>query len=132
MTAAKMVLHDWQRGRIPFFVPPPQKDGSSKEEPDVNGVDVNVAVDSNQASAAFKAIASVLSSQQQRSVPVQRDLFSETELKGEAAEEIQNTEEDDAYEDIPTPNSDTSEQYLATDVRSEQLSDDEQVPTTEA
>eukprot|EP00494_Astrolonche_serrata_P033590 UN33859 len=29
-TAAKMVLHDWQRGKIPFFVPPPQQneDGS--------------------------------------------------------------------------------------------------------
>ncbi|KAK1650048.1 hypothetical protein QYE76_067853 [Lolium multiflorum] len=24
-TAAKMVLHDWQRGKIPFFVPPPQQ-----------------------------------------------------------------------------------------------------------
>ena len=23
-TAAKMVLYDWQRGRIPFFAPPPQ------------------------------------------------------------------------------------------------------------
>ncbi|MBD4021943.1 hypothetical protein GUI04_23830, partial [Xanthomonas citri pv. citri] len=25
-TAAKMVLHDWQRGKIPFFVPPPKQD----------------------------------------------------------------------------------------------------------
>lgn len=35
---------------------------------------------SNQASAAFRAIANVISSQQQKSVPVQRDLFSENEL----------------------------------------------------
>ncbi|KAL0382301.1 UNVERIFIED_CONTAM: Nuclear/nucleolar GTPase 2 [Sesamum calycinum] len=30
MTAAKVILHDWQRGKIPFFVPPP------KQEADVN------------------------------------------------------------------------------------------------
>ncbi|CAI9103454.1 OLC1v1001936C1 [Oldenlandia corymbosa var. corymbosa] len=30
MTAAKMVLHDWQRGKIPFFVPPPKE---SPEDP---------------------------------------------------------------------------------------------------
>ncbi|BBH01817.1 GTP-binding family protein, partial [Prunus dulcis] len=26
MTAAKMVLHDWQRGKIPFFVTPPERE----------------------------------------------------------------------------------------------------------
>ena len=39
---------------------------------------------SSQASAAaFRAIANVISSQQQMSVPVQRDLFSENELRGD-------------------------------------------------
>lgn len=80
MTAAKMVLHDWQRGRIPFFVPPPRQDESS-EEPSVCGIDTEAVAD-NQAAAAFKAIATVMSSQQLKSVPVQRDLFSEEELKG--------------------------------------------------
>ncbi|TKY74070.1 Nuclear/nucleolar GTPase 2 [Spatholobus suberectus] len=63
MTAAKMVLHDWQRRRIPFFVPPPRQDDLS-EEPNVNGVNLDDAVDGNEASAAITAIADVLSSQQ--------------------------------------------------------------------
>ncbi|XP_057424283.1 nuclear/nucleolar GTPase 2 [Lotus japonicus] len=94
MTAAKMVLHDWQRGKIPFFVPPPRLDDLS-EEPNVNGIDVADGVDSNQASAAIKAIANVLSSQQQRSVPVQKDLFSENELEGETADQSLNTGDPD-------------------------------------
>uniref|UniRef100_A0A1D1YFX1 Nuclear/nucleolar GTPase 2 n=1 Tax=Anthurium amnicola TaxID=1678845 RepID=A0A1D1YFX1_9ARAE len=28
MTAAKMILQDWQRGRIPFFIPPPEQQES--------------------------------------------------------------------------------------------------------
>lgn len=133
MTAAKMVLHDWQRGKIPFFVPPPRKDDSSEEEPNVNGVDVDAAIDSNQASAAFKAIANVLSSQQQRSVPVQRDLFSEIELKGEAGDQLPNSEDN-----TPASDSDMSEQDPETEVPSEQvlsagsLNVEEQVPVGES
>ncbi|XP_062169209.1 nuclear/nucleolar GTPase 2 [Alnus glutinosa] len=83
MTAGKMILHDWQRGKIPFFVPPPRQEVESLEEPNVFGADKDEGVESSQASAAFKAIASVISSQQQKSVPVQRDLFSEKELEGD-------------------------------------------------
>jgi nuclear GTP-binding protein len=83
MTAGKMILHDWQRGKIPFFVPPPRQEVESSEEPNVFGADKDEGVESSQASAAFKAIASVISSQQQKSVPVQRDLFSEKELEGD-------------------------------------------------
>lgn len=82
MTAAKMVLHDWQRGKIPFFVPPPRQ-AELPEETDVSGADRGEGVENSQASAAFRAIADVISSQQQRSVPVQRDLFSENELEGD-------------------------------------------------
>ncbi|KAG6790467.1 hypothetical protein POTOM_006621 [Populus tomentosa] len=95
MTAAKMVLHDWQRGKIPFFVPPPRLENESKEEPNViNGIDTEDAGDSNQASAAMKAIANVMSSQQQKTVPVQRDLFSENELKGNDDEQAVATEDE--------------------------------------
>ncbi|PON56900.1 Nucleolar GTP-binding protein [Parasponia andersonii] len=87
-TAAKMVLHDWQRGRIPFFVPPSRQEDESSVEPHINGLDEDTAEDSSKASAAFKAIASVISSQQQMTVPVQRDLYSETELKGETVEQL--------------------------------------------
>ncbi|EXB76300.1 Nucleolar GTP-binding protein 2 [Morus notabilis] len=87
-TAAKMVLHDWQRGKIPFFVPPPKQEDESSTEPDASGKDDDAAEGSDKASAAFKAIANVISSQQQMTVPVQRDLFSKTELKGETAEQL--------------------------------------------
>jgi len=92
MTAAKMILHDWQRGKIPFFVPPPRQDAlSESEEPNVNGIDVDEAVDHNQASAAIKAIANVLSSQQQRNVPVQGDLYNENELNEETIDQLPDT-----------------------------------------
>ena len=91
-TAAKMVLHDWQRGKIPFFVLPPRKEDESSEEPIVHGNGEDADVDNNQASAAFRAIANVISSQQQMNVPVQRDLYSETELKGETTDLLPATE----------------------------------------
>ncbi|KAL9322294.1 hypothetical protein ACSQ67_010347 [Phaseolus vulgaris] len=91
MTGAKMVLHDWQR---------------------------DDAVDGNEASAAIKAIADVLSSQQQISVPVQKDLYSENELKGEATDQAPNH---NAEEDIPASDSDTSEQDSPTKIPSEPL-----------
>lgn len=31
-TVAKIVLNDWIRGKIPFFVAPPKKEGEPEEE----------------------------------------------------------------------------------------------------
>jgi len=147
MTAAKMILHDWQRGKIPFFVPPPRQDAlSESEEPNVNGIDVDEAVDHNQASAAIKAIANVLSSQQQRNVPVQGDLYNENELNEETTDQLPNTgdytdEDSDASEEDPStevpseqdPSTEVpSEQDPSTDVPSEQLISAEPVPTSES
>lgn len=81
MTAAKMVLHDWQRGKIPFFVPPPKEENDSSEGP--NDPEEDKEADDDQAIAARKAIADVILSQQLKEVPVQEDLFTENELKGE-------------------------------------------------
>lgn len=86
MTAAKMILHDWQRGKIPFFVPPPQRELPS-EETTATEVESDTLIDNNQASA-FRAIANVISSQQQMSVPVQRDLYNENELKGSKTDDL--------------------------------------------
>ncbi|XP_043690011.1 nuclear/nucleolar GTPase 2 [Telopea speciosissima] len=86
MTAAKMVLHDWQRGRIPFFVRPPQQEDGPSEPLTVSGVDEDAAVHGDRASAALKAIANVISSQHLKNVPVQRDLYSEDELAGVESE----------------------------------------------
>ncbi|KAM7492599.1 hypothetical protein LguiA_035520 [Lonicera macranthoides] len=92
-TAGKMILHDWQRGKIPFFVPPPKhEDEKSEEEAKESGAEKDAAVDHDQAAAARKAIADVISSQQLKDVPVQEDLFTENELKGEAAEPLTPTE----------------------------------------
>lgn len=88
MTVAKMVLHDWQRGKIPFFVPPPRlQEGDSSDEPCTLGVEKDPEVDDNQASAAIRAITNVITSQQTMNVPVQKDLFSEKELEGDNSEQ---------------------------------------------
>ncbi|KAG9154574.1 hypothetical protein Leryth_025562 [Lithospermum erythrorhizon] len=81
MTVAKMVLHDWQRGKIPFFVTPPKLEDDLSEEPLSEEANDNVpeeekVVDSDQSTAARKAIADVLS-QQLKDVPIQEDhIFS--------------------------------------------------------
>lgn len=82
-TAAKMVLHDWQRGKIPFFVTPPERE-LPLDEPGIKNIENDTAVDSNQKST-YKAIADIISSQQLSSIPVQKDLFTEEELKGDEA-----------------------------------------------
>ena len=112
MTAGKMVLHDWQRGKIPFFVPPPRQEAKSSEEPNAFGTDKDEGVESSQAAAAFKAIASVISSQQLKSVPVQRDLFSENELEGDTDAQLLATE-GETSEPLPAAKSDTPELLLA-------------------
>lgn len=123
-TAAKMVLHDWQRGKIPFFVPPPQQEKELPEEPTSYGVEKEAAVDSDKASAAFRAIASVITSQQQKSVPVQRDLFTEDELKGEPAEH--GSTEDAVTEVIPASESEDDDAQHPSESE-----DDDAQPSTE-
>ncbi|XP_044511303.1 nuclear/nucleolar GTPase 2-like [Mangifera indica] len=121
MTAAKMILHDWQRGRIPFFVPPPQQDESS-EELNAYGITEEAVADSTQASAALKVINTVMLSQQQKSVPVQKDLFSEDELNVETANhpQVSNVETGDhptATDDedqLPSSDSETDEDQPST------------------
>ncbi|RXI03090.1 hypothetical protein DVH24_003168 [Malus domestica] len=70
MTAAKMVPHDWQRGKIPFFVPPPKRESPRGEADIDHNKDDSVST-----------------------IPVQGDLFSEEELKGnERPEQLPATE----------------------------------------
>ncbi|XP_002528567.2 nuclear/nucleolar GTPase 2 [Ricinus communis] len=121
MTAAKMVLHDWQRGKIPFFVPPLRQQDDIVEH-DTFGMDEEAAEDSNQESAAFKAIANVMSSQQLRSVPVQRDLFTDNELKGDGTDptdyempESPSGTEDEIADELPTEEDKIEEKVQATE-----------------
>ncbi|OMO80315.1 hypothetical protein CCACVL1_13034 [Corchorus capsularis] len=93
MTGAKMILHDWQRGKIPFFVAPPRQEADdSLEEPTVHGIDKDAVADNNQADAALKAIANVMLFQQQKNVPVKTDLFTDNELNDEAGNQLPATE----------------------------------------
>ncbi|KAM5574547.1 nuclear/nucleolar GTPase 2 [Rosa sericea] len=125
MTAAKMILHDWQRGKIPFFVPPPQRELPSEEHP-ANEVENDTLIDNNQASA-FRAIANVISSQQQMNVPVQRDLYNENELKESKTENLPEhdveAETSEKSEDSDSETSEKSEDLE--DEVSEQSSDAE-------
>ncbi|GER43025.1 GTP-binding family protein [Striga asiatica] len=53
LTAAMMILHDWQRGKIPFFVPPPKhEDNIITEEPNENKENDNITDDNDKASDA--------------------------------------------------------------------------------
>ncbi|KAG8364958.1 hypothetical protein BUALT_Bualt18G0052700 [Buddleja alternifolia] len=79
-TAAKMILHDWQRGKIPFFVPPPKQEDEIEAEKDEDVDD-----DDEKAVTARKAIEDVILSQHIEDVPIQTDLFSEAELIGETS-----------------------------------------------
>ncbi|XP_072993691.1 nuclear/nucleolar GTPase 2 [Typha latifolia] len=79
-TAAKMVLHDWQRGKIPFFVPPPQQnEGSQPEDSNLIEKIDEPTVSTDRAAAAMKAIAGIISSQQLMNVPARKDLFAGVE-----------------------------------------------------
>ncbi|KAJ7517359.1 hypothetical protein O6H91_21G020600 [Diphasiastrum complanatum] len=89
-TAAKMVLQDWQRGRLPFFIPPPRVDdekanqGSpipgkaavlavqAEEKKDPSGK-VDAASCNDEIEAA--AIASVIAKQHVKKVPFQKNFF---------------------------------------------------------
>ncbi|KAJ6841096.1 nuclear/nucleolar GTPase 2-like [Iris pallida] len=74
-TVAKMVLHDWQRGKIPFFVPPPQQEADGSEEKSDAPIAVDETISTDRPAAAMKAIAGIISSQQQMHVPARKDFF---------------------------------------------------------
>lgn len=71
MTAAKMVLRDWQRINIPFFVPIPRQENDSSKGRDELSLENDKAVFDEQVLAARKAIADVISSQQLKDISVQ-------------------------------------------------------------
>lgn len=80
-----MVLHDWVRGRIPFFIPPPRIEGPKLE--DVKAIPVGATgpettaegqpeTEEQKASqVAADAIAEVVKKQRVRKVPVKENFF---------------------------------------------------------
>ncbi|KAL2642357.1 hypothetical protein R1flu_009944 [Riccia fluitans] len=131
-TAAKMVLFDWQRGRIPFFTPPPQRpeaEGASNENP---GKLLQISIGNSEdvpkeEKEAAAVILDVVSKQQIRKVPVQKDFFNtedEPNQVQEGEEDIgsdadlgdgDQSEEEDDKEDAPEPVVDKSEKEADSD-----------------
>ena len=98
MTAAKMILHDWQRGKIPFFVPPPQQqEGDPSGNSNLPDASEEPTISTDRTAAAMKAIAGIISSQQLMHVPAHKDFGNviETETK-----KIEHPEEDASPSEI--------------------------------
>ncbi|KAG6536622.1 hypothetical protein ZIOFF_001680 [Zingiber officinale] len=89
MTVSKMILHDWQRGKIPFFVPPPKQEGESSEKPDSPEPGTEPTDSSDKTAAAMKAIAGIISSQQQMLVPSHELLNDDKSTDEKLAEPVE-------------------------------------------
>ncbi|KAI5061458.1 hypothetical protein GOP47_0023963 [Adiantum capillus-veneris] len=90
-TAAKMVLQDWQRGKIPFFTPPPrleeeQKVDKSGQESTMESEDKAVAKAEKKDASVIAAIDIVVKKQQLTQVPVQKNFYDEED---EGTEDLQ-------------------------------------------
>jgi nuclear GTP-binding protein len=88
-TAAKMVLHDWQRGKIPFFtLPPTAADGDDdtnddhdatakdKDDSDHQQEAVEDELDAQAKELIASKAAEALEKQQKSHIPVQEDFFA--------------------------------------------------------
>ncbi|KAI0489271.1 hypothetical protein KFK09_029113 [Dendrobium nobile] len=74
-TVAKMVLHDWQRGKIPFFVPPPQQEEEAEGKSNASGAAEEPMISTDRTASTMKAIAGIIASQQQMHVPSHKDFI---------------------------------------------------------
>lgn len=96
MTAAKMVLQDWQRGKIPFFVPPPKQEEDIPQDKSVSSnASDEPTISTDKKAAAMKAIAGIISSQQKMNVPAQKDFFGD-----DGAPDTENLEEPIADDEL--------------------------------
>ncbi|KAG0588334.1 hypothetical protein KC19_2G235500 [Ceratodon purpureus] len=111
-TAAKMVLHDWVRGRIPFFIPPPRIEGPLPENakaPAVGGstgsepmAEEQPETEEQKASqAAAEAISEVVKKQKVRKVPVKENFFDVEDIAHpDGAASGSESEADDDMDDV--------------------------------
>lgn len=115
MTAAKMVLQDWQRGKIPFFVPPPQQEDEAPQDKSTSSDagEKQTTVSTDRKAAALKAIQGIISSQQKMHVPAQKDLFiDESKPEKENSDEAEGEDLEEPVveakgEDVDVPAADT-------------------------
>lgn len=105
-TAAKMVLHDWQRGKIPFFVPPPTDDEDPPEEEEEEEDTIKAGPDGPVSDIEARAkdvvtskAAEALEKQQKAHIPVQDDYFVGDDAKTDENEEDSPTTDDEDDEE---------------------------------
>ena len=88
-TAAKMVLYDWQRGRIPFFAPPPKADAKRKGLGAIaHDLPQDAADAERRAADAFVEKANeAVARQVGRRMPAAHGMFDEEDQRGDEDEE---------------------------------------------
>jgi nuclear GTP-binding protein len=112
-TVAKMVLHDWQRGKIPFFVPPPKIEDDSADEPNTYGLLDQDTANNPQAAAAVKAISSVITSQLQASMGAQSNLFEKDPNGEPSSDQITATTDDDTKHELSASEGESDDEQEA-------------------
>ena len=93
-----MVLQDWQRGKIPFFIAPPRLPDDEKSnkpnDEEKNAVD---GKSGKKDASIIAAIETVVKKQQKTQVPVQKNFFNEED---EGAEDLLESGDCDAADDL--------------------------------
>ena len=100
-TAAKMVLYDWQRGRIPFFAPPPQLPEHMRGPAAIKHNLPEDAADAEMRAAdAFVERANeAVNRQVGRRMPAAHGMFDEEDQRGDGEEGDEETDGEDGEED---------------------------------
>lgn len=121
-TAAKMVLYDWQRGKIPFFTLPPEsedelqppaRESSPEEAPSAPPPS---EIEEKAIQAVASKAAEALEKQQKSHIPVQEDFFNADDAKAEEVDPaIEDglgiaSQEDGDEEDAEEDNEDSEEE----------------------
>ena len=138
-TAAKMVLHDWQRGKIPFFTLPPTAatedgDGATNDDTlaaakdkddDTHEQEEEEPVDELDAQAkeliASKA-AEALEKQQKSHIPVQEDFFAADDAHHKNDSDIATTSDSDI---VTTTDDDDNDNDIDSDKEDEEEDSDD-------
>ena len=122
-TAAKMVLQDWQRGRIPYFAPPPQlpehmrsgRGGVPKNHLPEDAADAEV----DAANALLEGATFAAMKQVGRRMPAAHGLFDEEDMQGDDDADANN-------EDLPEDDEEEEEEDGGADDDEAAVSDDEE------
>ena len=128
-TAAKMVLYDWQRGRIPFFAPPPQlpehmRRGKTPLKSQLPEDAADAEVDA--ARALLDGAAYAAAKQAGRRMPAAHGLFDDEDMRGYDDDAEEGGEEGEDEEDDGDAAASGSEEEAASGDEEEVSDEDEE------